>query len=157
MPVTDPVTDGATTCEGCGEPETATAAIVTAEAEEAEEEMEVGACPLLLAVPPPFKAPELGELLFGVKPLMGVDEATTEAAGTGFNTEVTMEVEAVAADGLGGMLLFTTLLLTLLRALVVLAVVVAFDVTVTVVVTVAVIVVVGSSCEAEDALLLEVD
>ena len=155
MPVTDPVTD-ATTCEGCGEPETATAAIVTAEAEEAEEEIE-GACPLLLAVPPPFKAPELGELLFGVKPLMGVDEATTEAAGTGFNTEVTMEVEAVAADGLGGMLLFTTLLLTLLRALVVLAVVVAFDVTVTVVVTVAVIVVVGSSCEAEDALLLEVD
>ena len=155
MPVTDPVTD-ATTCEGCGEPETATAAIVTAEAEEAEEEIE-GACPLLLAVPPPFKAPELGELLFGVKPLMGVDEATTEAAGTGFNTEVTMEVEAVAADGLGGMLLFTTLLLTLLRALVVLAVVVAFDVTVTVVVTVAVIVVVGNCCEAEDALLLEVD
>ena len=157
MPVTDPVTDGATTCEGCGEPETATAAIVTAEAEEAEEEIE-GACPLLLAVPPPFKAsPELGELLFGVKPLMGVDEATTEAAGTGFNTEVTMEVEAVAADGLGGMLLCTTLLLTLLRALVVLAVVVAFDVTVTVVVTVAVIVVVGNCCEAEDALLLEVD
>ena len=156
MPVTDPVTD-ATTCEGCGEPETATAAIVTAEAEEAEEEIE-GACPLLLAVPPPFKAsPELGELLFGVKPLMGVDEATTEAAGTGFNTEVTMEVEAVAADGLGGMLLCTTLLLTLLRALVVLAVVVAFDVTVTVVVTVAVIVVVGNCCEAEDALLLEVD
>lgn len=100
--------------------------------------------------------------MLGVKPLMGVDEATTADVGGGTDVgavEVAGElgVGAVAEAGLGGMLLFTTLLL--LRALVVLAVAAA-DVGVDVVDGVDFEVVVDVVCcseAAEDALLLEAD
>jgi hypothetical protein len=86
--------------------------------------------------------------------LMGVDEATTDDGGGGADVGGTVEVAGVlvdvTAEGLGGMLLFTTLLL--LRALVVLAVAAAGGVDVVDVVDFVVV-----CCEAEDALLLEAD
>ena len=90
-----------------------------------------------------------------MKLLMGVDEATTDDGGGGAEVGGTVEVAGelvdVTAEGLGGMLLFTTLLL--LRALVVLAVAAAGGVDVVEVVDF----VVKVCCEAEDALLLEAD
>ena len=88
---------------------------------------------------------------------MGVDEATTDDGGGGAEVgsgtveEGAGELVDVTAEGLGGMLLFTTLLL--LRALVVLAVAAAGGVDVVDVVDF----VVKVCCEAEDALLLEAD
>ena len=97
--------------------------------------------------------------MLGVKLLMGVDEATTDDGGGGAEVgsgtveEGAGELVDVTAEGLGGMLLFTTLLL--LRALVVLAVAAVGGVDVVDVVDF--VVKVKVCCEAEDALLLEAD